>query len=1207
MAAGGRRHWRERLVSTRHIRCLGIYVRSIIKIFVVATVLIGALIAGALITKESDFFRDFVAQKVSQLLQRNVTFSDLDIDIDIDQSIKITVTDVAIAQPKGFTGPAFLALASAELQASIPDLLLSQPKIKSLSLTQPKLHLIQSLEGQPNWRFDLKNAPATAVAPSKPPKGLPVFLEYANIDDLQLTLIDNQAKTRTLRVDATLEQVLGGAKLAVVGDVNEAPLQAEVTASSADALTSLTDVNFGLDMNLGDVHLEGKALVRDLRAPNTPQIEIVLQGPSVEYFTELLKLPPFSQGALDLSISVQPGIEQMVVRLDGLVGDFSGVISGTVNNFRTFTDVELAVAVSGPDIGRLADLLGAPNFPHVPFSATGKVKRDQQRLSVSESRINIGRLQIAAGLDIPNLETPIQANLSAQASVPAIEIYQDVLQLPEDVKGAVTAQLSLETDQQNTKLSSLITTEYGELKADGWLRGQRKLTGTSLTLSAKGDDLGTLLMLAHQKPSFRDRWSLNTDLLVTNNDIELSAGKLVVEGISSDFTAKFPRKGPAAKFTTAHKMTVTNPRQTLSHWLQNSDTLAFIPNQMATGSFRADWSEGTLNLQDLDIALAEMELQGAVTVIPKQQSVSGDLKLQGNHLTELLPTTHLPTKIPQDRLDQPLSAVSKFTVTPKGLEVEGLELQIGDLTVDGDVQFSEGTIDVDAMFAVANAYDWVVIENTTALTESLTMTAKINLSQSGSQASIRELTLNTAAGATIFSKGELQFGENFAGSGLEVRLDLPDLQRLGWLANLALPKIPLKIEASLNGDESHLIADALAVESLDSEFSGQLRISNPSHPNIQLALHSSMIDLRPLYTVETTSAQQASLPPAAPAQSKKKNRRTSGSRQKSAAAKKKKSARNKKVIPLTEFNLEFLQHFDADINLTADRLIARKRRFGNIELISHVNDGHLIVDKAVVTSESGGRVELSGFGVPGVDEQHFGLTIEGENVRPILPSSTIARDDLAAFPAAAFSGELFGSGNTMRELAQNLNGSLQIALNEGVIPGELSGFFTNDFLAELVSLLDAFEEEEEVTKVQCGAAFAEVHDGKVKGDPLAIVISDKLAIVSKGQVDLQTEKLFVAFNTVPQKGLGISASTAFNPFVGVAGTLARPQMSLDPEGTIVQGGLAVMTGGLSLIGKGFIDRLSVSKKSCAKAAAKTEKPRLASRQAFKKFRAAVLP
>jgi uncharacterized protein involved in outer membrane biogenesis len=491
------------------------------------------------------------------------------------------------------------------------------------------------------------------------------------------------------------------------------------------------------------------------------------------------------------------------------------------------------------------------------------------------------------------------------------------------------------------------------------------------------------------------------------------------------------------------------------------------------------------------------------------------------------------------------------------------------------------------------------------------MTAKVNLSQSGSQASIRELTLNTAAGATIFSRGELQFGENFSGTGLEIQIDLPNLQRLGWLANLTLPKIPLQIDASFNGDKSHLTADTLAVKSLDSEFSGQLRISNPSHPNIQLALHSSMIDLRPLYASETTIIKEESLSPAvsapAPTQPKKKNRRKSKSGKENAEPKKKKIARNKRVIPTAEINLEFLKRFDADINITADRFIFRERRLNNIELISHITDGHFIVDKAVVKSELGGRIELSGFGIPGDGDQHFGLTIEGEEVRPILPNSAVAAEDLAALPPADFSGELYGSGNTLRELAQSLNGSLQVTLDEGVIQGELSGFFTNDFLVELVSLLNVVKEKEENTKLQCVAAFAAVVNGKVKGDPFATVISDELAIVSKGQVDLHNEKLFLAFNTVPQKGLGISASTAFNPFVGVAGTLARPQMSLDPEGTIVQGGLAVMTGGISLIGKGFIDRLSVSKKSCAKAQARAEKPLESSRQAFEKFRTTVLP
>ncbi|MBT6264185.1 MAG: AsmA family protein, partial [Halieaceae bacterium] len=281
--------------------------RSINKFFIATALLISALVVVTLITKDSDFFRDFVALKTSQLLQRNVTFSDLGIDIDIDRSINITVANVVIAQPEGFKGPAFLSLASAELNASIPDLFLGQPKIKSLRFTQPKLHLIQGVEGHSNWQFKLNKTQATALTSGKPAKGIPVFLESASIDDLQLTLIDSQEETRTLRVDATLDQDLSGAKLSVVGDVNKAPLQADFTASSADAFTSLTDINVGLDMHLGDVHLEGKALVRDLRSPNTPQVEIALQGPSVEYFTELLNLPPFSQGALDLSISVQPG------------------------------------------------------------------------------------------------------------------------------------------------------------------------------------------------------------------------------------------------------------------------------------------------------------------------------------------------------------------------------------------------------------------------------------------------------------------------------------------------------------------------------------------------------------------------------------------------------------------------------------------------------------------------------------------------------------------------------------------------------------------------------------------------------------------------------------------------------------------------------------------------------------------------------------
>ena len=1191
--------------------------RSLGKLFILIAVLISILAVSALVVKDSDLFRDFVALKLSEVLDRTVSFSKLDIDIDVDQSITIEVDDVVIAQPEGFTGPAFLSLASATLRTSVPNLLLTQPKINSLTLTEPQLHLIQGLDGQPNWKFGGAKTPASSITGKASSTGLPVFLEHADMKKLQLTLIDSREEARTLHADATLSQDVSGANLSVNGNVNEAPFRAEVTALSADAFASLKDVNLGLDMNLGDVHLSGQALVSNLRAPARPQVELALQGPSVEYFTDLLNLPPLSQGPLDLSLSVQPGIERMVVRLDGLAGDFSAVISGSVSNLRDLSEVDMAVAISGTDIGRLGDLAGMPNIPHVPFSATGKVIRDQQKLRISDSRINIGRLQIAAGLEIPDLDNPIQANLSAEASVPAIEVFQDVFMLPEGVKGAMTAQIVLESDKQQTHVNSLLITDYGELQAQGQLRGQRELTGTSMTLSAKGNDLGALLLLANQNPGFHDLWSIETDVMVTKNHVELSAGKLSFEGISSGFTAILPRNNATAEFSTTHNMTVTNPRRSVSYFLQNDESLALIPSQTLAGSVTADWSTDTLNLRDLELTLSDMAILGAIKVIPEQKVVTGDLSLRGENLTNLLPAKFLPPGIPPDQLDQALSAESKFSVTPGSFRANDLKLQIGDLAIEGNVQLSEGAVDLDATLAVDNAYAWAVIDESIASKQPLAITGNVDLTQSGSQISFQELTIQTRAGATLHSRGELQLGETFAGTGLEISVDLPDLQRLGWLADLALPKIPLQIEASLEGNKSHLSSTTLTVKSSASEFSGRLRVSDPSHPNIQLALHSNMMDLRPLYgpplaateNRASVSAPSASATSASATSTQSKTTKPKRSRPKNSKTsnKQKKIARTKKVIPVAEINLDILKRFDADVSINIDRFIGKKRRFNNIELISQVRQGRLIVDKAMIRSESDGRIELSGFAVPGDAEHHFGLTIDGTNVRPVLPSAAIELDELTALPPANFSGELSASGNTVRELAQSLTGTAQMTMAEGIIPGELSGFFTNDFLAELLSLLNPLEEEEEFTKLQCAVAFAEVLDGKVKGDPFATVVSEKLAIVSKGQIDLHDEKLFLTFNTVPQKGLGISASSAFNPFIGVAGTLARPQVTLDPEGALVQGSLAVMTGGISLIGKSFIDRLSVSKKSCKKAEDKMVNERAASQQAFESFRKAVLP
>ncbi|NDH40154.1 MAG: hypothetical protein EBY45_06995 [Gammaproteobacteria bacterium] len=70
------------------------------------------------------------------------------------------------------------------------------------------------------------------------------------------------------------------------------------------------------------------------------------------------------------------------------------------------------------------------------------------------------------------------------------------------------------------------------------------------------------------------------------------------------------------------------------------------------------------------------------------------------------------------------------------------------------------------------------------------------------------------------------------------------------------------------------------------------------------------------------------------------------------------------------------------------------------------------------------------------------------------------------------------------------------------------------------------------------------------------------------------------FKTVPQKGLGFSMSSLVNPYVEVTGTLSQPRLSLNPTNTVVGGSIAVMTGGISILVRNVLERMTTSGNIC---------------------------
>jgi hypothetical protein len=203
-----------------------------------------------------------------------------------------------------------------------------------------------------------------------------------------------------------------------------------------------------------------------------------------------------------------------------------------------------------------------------------------------------------------------------------------------------------------------------------------------------------------------------------------------------------------------------------------------------------------------------------------------------------------------------------------------------------------------------------------------------------------------------------------------------------------------------------------------------------------------------------------------------------------------------------------------------------------------------------------------------------------------LPALTA--EELAQVPRYDLSVAFLTSGRNLRELASVLNGYLKMTVGPGRIRATAMRIFTNDFLSQLLNTVNPFVKNDPYTNLKCSAILLAIENGQLVGDPALVAQSDRINIHSKVKIDLRTEKLEADINTVPTKGLGLSLSNLVNPYVMVGGTLAAPVIGLDPESTLIEGGAAVATGGLSILAKGLKDRFFSDRDPCGTAVANAD-------------------
>lgn len=342
----------------------------------------------------------------------------------------------------------------------------------------------------------------------------------------------------------------------------------------------------------------------------------------------------------------------------------------------------------------------------------------------------------------------------------------------------------------------------------------------------------------------------------------------------------------------------------------------------------------------------------------------------------------------------------------------------------------------------------------------------------------------------------------------------PALAPLGEALGLALPPLT-RLDVALRGsveERGPLRIEQFRLAAAEAEATAALTLARGARPRLSGEVAIARLDLDALRPA----------PAAAP-------ERPDAARRAAAPA-----PRPERLIPDLPLPLEALAQAEADLRLSAGRLRSGGQEYGPIEATARLSGGRLALDPVRLGLPGGvlaGRAEAHASGEVALRLAHQGAGLEVARLLPLLGLPGGASRGMLEVDA-----DLAGRGASTRALAASLSGHLGLAMvNAGIDNAVLRALG-----AEIARLFGV--QGEGVTPVSCLALRMPFAEGTGRAEVL--LMETALGTVGgAGQVALGSEQ--IALRLTPRVAIGGFAVSA--PVL-VGGTLARPQVGLDPQG-----------------------------------------------------------
>lgn len=1129
----------------------------------------------ALLALDTAPVRTRLAAAASARLGRPVTLGGL--TLAPGATLALTARDVTVGNASWGRDPHLLRLARLEVDVAARSLLDGPLRVRRIAADGLDLRLEQAADGARNWDLGDDDASNWSWL-----EELPVVIEDVTLTGSQITLAAPRLTTPLAvaldRVDQRLAAD-GQLVLTVQGRANSEPLAVRGRLGPVAGLLAGRDFAIDLGGSLGAVRFRGQLAIDDLAAPRASRLTVRAAAPDAGYLLERFGIPGLGEGPVDVEVRATPlagGGPGFDAAVRGRVGELDVTGTGRVVDPAGTPSLALDLGVAGPDLALLGDLAGIPGVPAEPFRLRLAGERTGPAVTVRAIDLEHGAARLVATGRVGDWTSFADTDLHVVAAGADATALARLAGLPRPVSGpyALRAQVRRAADRSEAvTLTGVLP--FARVAADGTLGPAPDFHGTRLRLDLAGTDLaalgraaGTPLPPGRFAASGEVGWTATGLTLTTargrHRDVELQLdGRLGGEPLGSTAELRFDLTGPSLAG--------------LRPWVDADVGAQLAWSALPRGRYR---SRGTLRLRpgeqrlqraSLDVAGHRLDLNGVLGQGPGGAGTDVSFSLAGPDLAALRSLAEAPN-LPAGVY----RASGALALTASRLRVRDVDFVVAGATgrVTASVArpdaLAAGQLDLDLRGPDLAAL-LPDLGPVRAGRDAFTLAARG--SWTGDRWNVERGRL--VSGTTRIELGAgrgtgLTAGGTAAGA-LALRVESTELAATGRLLGLALPAVPLSLGGRFSGSAAGVAVSDIAGRIGGTDFGGRaslmLRRAPRQRPRVDIALTSTAVDLDGLLALVPAGDGTGAAP--ATAAPRPGNRR----------------------IPATPLPLDLLDAVDGRLTWSAQRLGSQGDQYRDVRLAAAVAGGELTLEQLEVASARG-RVSATGSirrpaGAPAVT---LALTADDVLLEPPSPAT-------AGAPRYAVRFDGIARGRDLRELVRTLDGRLRVTSAGGSVANARYQLLFSDFFRDLIGALNPLTKRKARTEIECVALLLSARAGTLRTAPALVLRTAEIDVVGNGTVDLTSEAVDFNFKTAARRGVGISAGEFINPYIKVTGTLARPRLTLDPKGALVNGGAAFATAGLSIVATTLWDRVTRSRDPCGEALAAADAAEQAERPA----------